>query len=419
MVVMVGCSSLNPELRKRPLEYMRAVEAVPLENASSGDLAEGATLDDYLRYAAFHNPGLEASYYEWMAALEKVPQAEALPDPRLSYGYYFQEVETRVGSQRQRLGASQMFPWLGKLNLRGDIAARAAEEARQRFEAKKLRLFYRVKDAYAEYYYLGRAIEITRENVELLTYWEELTRAKYRVATGGHADVIKIQAELGKLEDRLSTLEDLRRPLAMRLNETLGREGNELLPWPKSLRQEFVVLEDEDLLEEMSRSNPELKALDAAIAKEEHRIDLAAKEYFPDVTFGVQWIDTTDIAGQELADNGKDPLIGTVSVTVPLWWQKYSAGVREARAGRHAALKRRTDRELELSTALELALYGFRDAERKVDPYGDGLIPNAREVLAANMTADESGDADVLDLLDNRNAPGQVACEAGVVERRE
>ena len=399
VLFVTACATKAP-MRRPPSGYLLGAEAPRQDDDLSDVLAEDATLDDYLRYAALHNPGLRAAYYEWMGSLERVPQAQALPDPRLSYGYYFQEVETRVGSQRQRLGASQMFPWFGKLALRGDVASQAAEAAHERFEAGKLKLFYRVEDAYAEYYYLARAIDVTRENVELMTYWEKLTRARYRVATGRYPDVIKAQVELGKLDDRLRSLEDLRTPIAARLNDALNRASTAPLPWPTDLPVENAIFADDDLLAALALDNPELRALQATIAAQERSIELAGKEYFPDLTFGVQWIDTSRLSGQGVSDNGKDPIIGTVSVNLPIWWQKYSAGVREAQAGRLAAANTRADRTLQLTTRLQLALYKFRDAERKIDLYHGGLIPKAREALGATFTAYESEKADFLDLLD-------------------
>ena len=105
-------------------------------------LDESAGLGDYLAYAALNNPGLEAAFNRWKAALEREPQVEALPDPRFTYRYFIREVETRVGPQQQALGLSQAFPWFGKLALRGSVAAEAAEAARQRYENEKLTLFF-------------------------------------------------------------------------------------------------------------------------------------------------------------------------------------------------------------------------------------------------------------------------------------
>ena len=72
-------------------------------------------LDRYLVEAAKNNPGLKGKFNEYMAALEKVPQAGALPDPQIAFGYFIQPVETRVGPQQARFFVVQMFPWFGTL----------------------------------------------------------------------------------------------------------------------------------------------------------------------------------------------------------------------------------------------------------------------------------------------------------------
>lgn len=404
LTVATSCASAK---QSPPPSYAQAV--VPLvrdstpeksgERAAVG-LPAAAVLEDYLRYAALNNPGLRASYEQWLAALERIPQAEALPDPQVSYGYYFRSVETFTGPQQQRLRGSQMFPWLEKLILRGDVAAEAAEAARLRFEGEKLKLFERVTIAYAEYYYLTRAIDVTRENVQLLQDWEVLIRAKYRVATGNYPDLINAQVELGKLDDRLRTLEDLRVPTVARLNDVLGRDSTEPIQPPQALPEVQATFRDDDVLSQLAAANPELQALDAVVTEHQRRIELAGKDYFPDVTLGVEWIETGRRAGQDLPNTGEDPVIGVVSVNLPVWWQKYSAGVREAQAARRAAAGRRSDMERNLTTELQFALYRYRDAERKTDLFGNALIPKAKEALEANSTAYESGRADFLDLLE-------------------
>src|SRR5690606_36346871 len=65
--------------------------ARPVEPGADADLGE------LLRFAERNNPGLHAAAQRWRAALERVPQAEALPDPRLNFGYFLDEVETRTG----------------------------------------------------------------------------------------------------------------------------------------------------------------------------------------------------------------------------------------------------------------------------------------------------------------------------------
>ena len=72
------------------------------EGAQLPELDESAAPADYLTYAALNNPGLEAAFQRWQAAVERVPQVEAMPDPRFTYGYYIEEVETRTGSMQHQ-----------------------------------------------------------------------------------------------------------------------------------------------------------------------------------------------------------------------------------------------------------------------------------------------------------------------------
>ncbi|MCA9772714.1 MAG: TolC family protein, partial [Myxococcales bacterium] len=381
-------------------ETPTSIESRETPFEAAPDLPANPTLTDYLAYAEARNPGLQAARASWEAAGETAAQAGAPPDPRLTYGYYFQKVETRAGPQRNSFAVSQMIPWYGKLDLRSQAAADGAEAARARYAAARLALRAQVVNAFAELYYLARAITVTRESVELLTYWERVATAKYRAAAGSYADVIRAQVELGKLTDRVRTFEDLRTPTAAALNEAIDRPSDAPLPWPADLPATPVVLDERRLLADLPETSPELGALDAEVRRQTTAVDIARKDYWPDVTLGVQWIDTGNRPSASVPDEGKDPLIGTVSINVPLWWEKYAAAEREARARRLAASLARAGRARSLETSLQLALYKFRDAARKVGLYRDGLVPKAEQAIAATFTAYESGEANFLDVLD-------------------
>ncbi|MHC4153562.1 MAG: TolC family protein, partial [Planctomycetota bacterium] len=104
-----------PECLGNRLSRDSTVQFVRETDKGSADANAPVTLQDYLRLAALNNAGLKAAFEEWKAALEQVPQARSLPDPRFTYGYYIREVETRVGPQQNRLGIMQVFPWFGEI----------------------------------------------------------------------------------------------------------------------------------------------------------------------------------------------------------------------------------------------------------------------------------------------------------------
>lgn len=356
-------------------------------------------LGDYLEFAARHHPGLEATYHRWAAAEQIAPQARALPDPKISYAYFVENVETRVGPQRQKLGVSQGIPWLSKLRLRGDMASEAALAAEQQYETSRRRVFYDVKDAYFELYYVGRALAITRDNLALLEHLEGVAQARFR---GGAAvsGVIKAQLELGRLDDRRRSLEALRDPVVARLNAALGRSTDAPVPWPRELPVRHVEIDDAEIAGLMADENPELRRLDVERMRDELGIELARKAFRPDFAVGLDWVDTGPALMPGLADSGKDPLMAMVSVTVPVWRSKLRAGVRQAEEQHRATVARRSDVENSLEQRLELALFRYRDAERKIDLYRDTLIPLAEASLDVAQEGYESAKVGFLDVID-------------------
>ena len=427
---LVGCASTQERHAFDDwVKLDRAVYHSPTGNAAidtsdapaelEGVLTDEATLDHCLAYAAIHNPGLEAVFNRWKAALERIPQVRSLPDPRFNYRYFIENVETRVGPQRQSLGFSQVFPWLGKLDLRGGVAVEVARAAQARYEAEKLQLFYKVKKAYYEYYYLAQVIGVVRENLELVKYLEEVARTRFKVAEGGHPNVIRAQVELGKLDDRLRTLQDLRGPMAARLNALLNRPTQAPLPWPKQIVEAPIAVDDEQLFDWLGKNNPQLAALQHQIAQQRESIRLARKDYYPDFTVGVDYIDTGGALAPGVSDSGNDPVSAGISINLPFWHEKYDAGVREALARFGAATQERVDRQNTLEADLKTAIYYFHDAERKIDLYRDTLVPKAKQSIKATESAFRSSTAGFIDLIDAERVllEFQLAFERALTDR--
>jgi len=367
-------------------------------DANSTDANAPVTLPDYLRLAALNNAGLKAAFEEWKAAVEQVPQARALPDPRFTYAYYIQEIETRVGPQKNRLGIMQLFPWFGEIEARADAAAAAAKAARQRYEAAKLKLFFQVKDAFHEYVYLASAVQIAKDNLELIKHFEEVARTKYIAAAAGHPDVIRAQMELAKLEDHVKTLEDLRNPIVARLNAVLNRADFTMLAWPR--RQEFqhTPVQRSRVIAILKAQNPQLQELDFEVQSSRSALEAAKKKFYPNMGVGVDWIDTGDRSG--VRDGGTDAVILMFTMDLPIWRKSYKAAEMQAEANVRKARQQRIETENTILARTERVLYDFEDSSRKVGLYADVLVPKAKELLSVSETAYKGGTVDFLSLID-------------------
>jgi cobalt-zinc-cadmium efflux system outer membrane protein len=403
VLVVFGCSSVpqnhNFEAKVPGEDNHRDASYEPKE----GDvgLGENPTLSDYLRVAALNNAGLEAAFEQWKMAVEEVPQVRSLPDPRFTYGYFIEEVETRVGPQQNKLEIMQTFPWFGKIAARTDAAAAAAKAAHQRYEAAKLNLFFEIKDAYYEYAYLAKAIKIAQENLELIKHFEEVARTKYMAAAIGQPDVIRAQVELARLEDHVKTLEQLRLPIVARLNAGLNRRRPDLLPWPRAEKVQAKEVDRRKVMALLRAQNPELKALDFERAAARSRVELAKKHFWPDVGVGIGWTDTGSAMAPGVPDSGKDPVILMFTMNVPIWRERYRAAERQAEADLRRASQQKTETENTIVSRAERALYDLEDCNRKMNLYGDVLVPKGEELLGASETAYR---ADTLDFLSLINA---------------
>lgn len=356
-----------------------------------GEPNDPVKLKEYLREAALNNAGLKAAFERWKAAVEQVPQAQSLPDPKFNYGYFIQEIETRVGPQRQKYGIMQVFPWFGTIEARKDTAAANAKAARKRYEAEKLKLFAEVKDAFYEYAYLGSAVETARENLELIKHFEEVARTKYIAAAASHPDVIRAQMELARLEDQLKSLEEMRGPISARLNSILNRRSFKMLPWPHKERFEPIQLSRDKIVEMLKANNPELAALDFEVEAAKSKVELAKKKFYPDIGVGVDSIQT---------DGGDDAVILMFSMNLPVWRDNYKAAELQAKANVRQKAQQKRQTENTILARAERVLYDFEDSFRKIKLYGNILIPKAEELLGASETAYKAGTIDFLSLID-------------------
>lgn len=358
------------------------------------------TLDDYLKLGVARSPALRAAYYGWKAALEKSTYAGSLPEPVLSYTKYIENVETRVGPQRQRFSLRQSYPWFGTLGAQKDVALEAANAAYQEFESERLRLFYEIKSAFYKYYYLGQDISLTRENMELLTFWESVVRTKFKAALAQHPDVIRAQVELGKLEDRLLSLEDEVEPAAARLRALLNLSASARLPIPEAIVIEEIELGDGKVLDAVRDFNPDLKSLHHLVEKEEAGIRLARKSYYPDLTFGVDYIETGDALDPAAPESGKDAWMVGVGIKLPIWFGKNKSKTQEALSRRKQAEYRLQEAENNLVAFAEKVKFDYDDALRKLSLFRDGLVPKGEQSLNASYVAYQAGELDFLSVLD-------------------
>jgi outer membrane protein TolC len=367
--------------------------------ALADNLSSNLTLRAALRIGEMQNPGLQASHNQWKATEEQIAVKKALPDPSISYGYYFEPVETRVGPQNQRFSITQKLPGFGKLSLKESIAQQESEAVHQKVQQKKLLLTHQITKAYADLYYLKRSINVTEDRIRLVQDLEQVARARYKAGAPLGA-TLQAQVELGRLEEQLAALNDQRKPRTAKLNALLNRPENALLAWPQNVDYMPILSSPAALRASIARFNPELNEWDQRIEQGEQQIKLAKRERYPDFFVGLQYIQTGE-ADMAVADSGQDAIIGSVGITLPIWAGKNRARIQSASYQKAASMFNRDDRQQELESALQEVLFELRDADRKINLYKASLIPKAEQSLEVNRKGYESGTMEFINLIDS------------------
>ena len=291
-------------------------------------LTNAQSLDDYFKLAAENNPGLQAKYKSFEAAMQKVTQVSSLPDPNLSFGYFVSPVETRVGPQRARFSLTQMFPWFGTLKAQEDAATLMAEATYQEFLDARNKLYYQVSASYYPLYELQKLISIEEENQRILSSYKEIATIQFQNDKGSMVDVLRVDIMLKDATSNLSILEQKQKPLVTRFNKLLNRSDDDNIVVQDSL---FTFsLPANYRKDSLLASNPILDELELKIEASKASEQAAIKQGLPKLGVGLDYVIVGQRTDVSLPDNGQDVFMPMVSVSLPIFRGKYKAAQKEA-----------------------------------------------------------------------------------------
>ncbi|MDP4184110.1 MAG: TolC family protein [Bacteroidota bacterium] len=378
------------------------------------------SLSVYLKEAATNNPGIKAKYKQYLSALEMVPQVGALPDPEVSLGIFLKPNELNMGNQVADIRIMQMFPWAGSLKASKSEAALMAKAQYHSFVEERNQLFYRLKNTWYAIYKLQKEIKLTEDNLRILQSIERLTLVRYRssgtasgtslnnesalaektqstsnnamkggqmgnnqptpsvsspmkvmpgpsMGTGsGMVDILRIKMERGELENKLSLLNDQKRPLLAEFNSYLNRNPVREVYTTDSLSISESDINDNIAADSIRANNPMLKMYEAETASNQAAVGKAQKMGYPMIGLGFDYMLLQKRMGSEIMNNGKDMVMPMMTVTLPIYRKKYKAMKKEAELKVEASKLQRLDTENQLLVNYQQNRTSKNDALRRV-----------------------------------------------------
>src|SRR5690606_14717136 len=176
---------------------------------------------------------------------------------------------------------------------------------------------------------------------------------------GGAAinELLRLKVEIGKIEDRLQSLQQNRIAQSAQLAELLAIELNAVIPWPDWQAPSPLQVDPAGLQAAVRANHPRLKAMERRIESANARRERARLERYPDLSLGLNYAQIGDPSVSPVpASAGKDAWGVSLSLTLPIWVEKNDAATAEARAAQRSIESESQHRENELLTTLATTL---------------------------------------------------------------
>ena len=389
VLAFAGCKGVTqPGERAARQQLAEVTKNYRPENNSPAlpQLTTNSPLSDFVTYAMFRHPEVEANYYDWSASVERITVARSRPDPKLTFEAYIGSALTSIMP-----GLMTDIPGPGKLAVRADVAAAASEGKYFTFKASMLQTAFNVKKAYYQLHFLEEKIRVDQQSLQLLTSLEQLARTQNETGKGTLQDVLKTQIEADKLGAEIANLEYSRHSLMAQFKAALGMGVKDPEPpMPAEFVSTELDLTDEELFDKALAANLQLKGMEAEIRQAEASIRLARKERVPDFSAGSE----VDVKAAPVIWNPQ------FSMTLPIWRDKIAAEIAEAQKNKRAAAASLSAAQISLAGDCAEGAHSYHEANRNLNVLDERLVPHAQQSLDITRAAYLSGRLEFLDVID-------------------
>lgn len=373
-------------------------------------------LREYIILALQSNPDIRRDEEIARSRAQKIPQVTALSDPMFNTKTLPEPVRTAEGDNFFILGVSQKLPVPEKLDRAGRIALEETRIAIADWDKTRLRVIADVKRAYFQLYVLDRTIEITRDNQDLLKGLIDVVRGQVAAGTRQQEDALRAQVELSSLESELIELRQKRKAAEAMLNALLNRDPVTPVPSPEAFEIRKTKLALKALFAKAARVNPELARLQRQIERDRQAVELAKLAYWPDFNVGFEWmyIEPRDAfqpppnpqTGQRptvsrMSEDGSDNWAIMFGFSLPIWFDKIEAGIREARSQVSASMHEYVSAKNMVNFRIEDALTNVEAQQELAKLFDSTIIPQARQAYEVSQAGYLAGRADFQYVIDN------------------
>lgn len=353
--------------------------------------------------ALANNPELKASEEQWRAMVARADQADALEDPMMMLRIQNALINDplsfdRDGMIAKVIGISQKLPFFGKRDLMKEAADQGADAERWTVAERRLSLQRLIKENWYHMYQTDRSLETVNATIALVDDLIRLAESMYGVGSTGQQEVFQAQLQRSKMEEMRIMLQEQRLSLTTVLNALAARPPTTTYPLLPRIKPIPVVLRAVELEQLAMENRPLLRSLQARISSSEAGVRLARREFYPDFTLGVEYMqrDAT------MDSNGDDMYGAQLSFNLPIQQDRRHAKVAEMEAEHRKGLWEREDVKNQIRQAIGESLARLERNQQLIRLYDQGLLAQADGAAESALAAYRTGTVGFSEVLASR-----------------
>jgi outer membrane protein, heavy metal efflux system len=354
------------------------------------------TLKGAVEAALENNPAIKTARAKWESARQRIPQAAAWDDPKLTVNSLlgrFVDI-SRNGFTDQAVTVQQMIPLTGKNRSKERIAAAEALAGFEDFRRQQLDVISKTKASYFRLANVYLLLDLNDQQEAALAQTLDATKAKFEVGTQSQADYLTAQVERQKIIETRRDLEEKLSDEQSKLKVLMNQDPFSPLGRPVSSESLPPDLSTERLRRLTLANRPEIRQAQSMVIGASAKVELAKREWIPDPSVSLQAQHYN--AGRQAISE----INAGVSIGLP-WFnsKKYRAGELEAQSDLLAAQTSLEGAQTEALGMLRDQLQKIQTMHHHIELYQDQLLPTARQTVSSYQADYETDKTTLIQVL--------------------
>ncbi len=353
-------------------------------------------LEEYIKIAESKNPDINAFNISYEVSKEKENEVKSFADTQIGMGYFLSEPETHAGEQRMKVSARQMIPWFGTNAAKVKHSNSLSDIDYMGVVIAKRKLKLSVSTSYFKLVEMKKRDSVIDENIRLLGVYKKLALTFVKVGKATAVDILQLEIRRNELKELKEFVKQDFEAEREVFNGLLGRSTNSNV----RLNNETIVLFSDTTASDKELSlHPELLRYDRLLTSIDQLELVNQKEKKPKIGVGLDYIVVSKRPRQTYKDNGKDVVLTTMSLSIPIFTKKYNSRTRQNNLRKQEIVFQKEEKIRALSATLSKAIVEKNKALIRYNTQISNIeqTKSAEQILMKNY---ETGIVDFNDILD-------------------